>query len=347
MKENKGITLVALIITIIVMMILVAVSVAVILRSDLLGTAKNAGTSYRSNMDEEQGFGTGSIKIAGESGEKTWDEYMQSICNHEYGEWIVVSEPETIYETGEKYRDCSKCGIRQTETISMNECEEKAHTYGEYIIDTEATCQEKGEKHKTCSTCGKTVTEEIAVDETAHQYEDGECTICGETEQSEGQKVEIIPEQDSYTIGQEVTIGEEHFYVIADNATEIKLLTKDCIDTENLVQSPNAQLVAFSTEWYGPGISGDIEENETIIDETTGNLTLPVSHIAAKAAYDYGTKIGGSGRLMFFDEADELDVEAYRDILYGTNGKSSGSYLLYWLATYGDYRSGFISSRGK
>ena len=183
MKENKGITLVALIITIIVMMILVGVSVSMLINSDLLGTAKNAGIKFRDNMDAEQIMGTGNIQI----GDKTWDEYMQSICNHEFGEWVVVSEPESIYVDGERYRDCEKCGIRQTETIKMNECEEEAHTYGEYIIDVAATCQEKGEQHKICSTCGKKVTEEIAVDTVnGHNYTGATCiakatcTICGE-----------------------------------------------------------------------------------------------------------------------------------------------------------------------
>jgi len=75
MKENKGITLVALIITIIVMMILVAVSVAVILKSDLLGTAKGAGTRYKDNMNAEQNMGTGQIKV----GDKTMKDYLASI----------------------------------------------------------------------------------------------------------------------------------------------------------------------------------------------------------------------------------------------------------------------------
>ena len=54
MKNQKGITLVALIITIIVMLILVAVSVAVLINSDLLGTAQDAGKSYRDNMNAEE-----------------------------------------------------------------------------------------------------------------------------------------------------------------------------------------------------------------------------------------------------------------------------------------------------
>ncbi len=40
MRKNQGITLVALIITIIIMLILVGVVVTVVIQSDLLGTAK-------------------------------------------------------------------------------------------------------------------------------------------------------------------------------------------------------------------------------------------------------------------------------------------------------------------
>ena len=47
MKEEKGITLIALIITIIVMLILVAVSVAVVINSNLIGAAEKAANEYK------------------------------------------------------------------------------------------------------------------------------------------------------------------------------------------------------------------------------------------------------------------------------------------------------------
>lgn len=53
MKNQKGITLVALIITIIVMLILVAVSVAFLINSDILGTAKEAGDKYTDKQSSE------------------------------------------------------------------------------------------------------------------------------------------------------------------------------------------------------------------------------------------------------------------------------------------------------
>ncbi len=59
MKNQKGITLIALIITIIVMLILVAVSVAVVINSNLLTTAENAGNNTEKAYEDEkdQNFG--------------------------------------------------------------------------------------------------------------------------------------------------------------------------------------------------------------------------------------------------------------------------------------------------
>ena len=53
MERNKGITLVALIITIVVMLILVAVSVNVIIKSNLLGTAEKTVNKYKTAAEEE------------------------------------------------------------------------------------------------------------------------------------------------------------------------------------------------------------------------------------------------------------------------------------------------------
>lgn len=54
MKDQKGITLVALIITIIVMLILVSVVVTVVIQSDLLNTAKKAGSETKKAYEDEK-----------------------------------------------------------------------------------------------------------------------------------------------------------------------------------------------------------------------------------------------------------------------------------------------------
>ena len=62
-NKNEGITLVALIITIVVMLILVAVSVNVVVKSNLIGTAEKAVNKYKTASEEEGNSGV--IEING------------------------------------------------------------------------------------------------------------------------------------------------------------------------------------------------------------------------------------------------------------------------------------------
>ncbi len=66
MKNNKGITLIALIITIIVMLILVAVTVAVVVNSNLIGTAQGAKTDTETAYSEESNIAGFNVTIGGE-----------------------------------------------------------------------------------------------------------------------------------------------------------------------------------------------------------------------------------------------------------------------------------------
>ena len=74
MKNQKGITLVALIITIIVMLILVAVSVAVVINSNLIRTAEETGEKYKQEAANESNIGEGYI-IEGSDGKNHNVEY--------------------------------------------------------------------------------------------------------------------------------------------------------------------------------------------------------------------------------------------------------------------------------
>lgn len=76
MKNQKGITLVALIITIIVMLILVAVSVAVVINSNILGTAEKAGEKYKKEAANENNIGKGNIVKGADGQEHSIDYYV-------------------------------------------------------------------------------------------------------------------------------------------------------------------------------------------------------------------------------------------------------------------------------
>ena len=76
MKNKSGITLIALIITIIVMLILVAVSVQILIKSDLIGTAESAAEKYRIAAEKEQNLNE--ITIDGKTYESV-EEYIEEL----------------------------------------------------------------------------------------------------------------------------------------------------------------------------------------------------------------------------------------------------------------------------
>lgn len=63
MKEQKGITLVALVITIIVMLILVGVSITVALKGGLFDTATNAAADTKTARDAELNLSGGKVTV--------------------------------------------------------------------------------------------------------------------------------------------------------------------------------------------------------------------------------------------------------------------------------------------
>ena len=65
MRKEKGITLVALIITIVVMLILVAVSINILVNSNLIGHAEKTGDAYAGAIKNEENFGNDGITVNG------------------------------------------------------------------------------------------------------------------------------------------------------------------------------------------------------------------------------------------------------------------------------------------
>ena len=96
MRKENGITLVALIITIVVMLILVAVSVNVIVNSDLIGHAEKTGNAYRNAIAKEEAYNP-SIGNG-----KTLDDYMK--------EAKIVEEVHDWKVNGDKFTcTCDLC----------------------------------------------------------------------------------------------------------------------------------------------------------------------------------------------------------------------------------------------
>ena len=237
MKNQKGITLIALIITIIVMLILVGVSVTVALNGGLFSTAQKATGDTKAERDNELALSDGKVEIN--------------------GEWY--------------------------------------NSIDEYVNGN-----------------------------------------------SGGAKVEILPKKGTYTIGEEVTIGEEHFFVIADDTEKVTLLAKYNLNTEGTAQSNAAYsetACAFSSTNYWSTIEG-ITYTYDLNDTPTSADTDAIAKARA-----YGAARGGTGRLMTYEEAEEL-VTSYEGIIYGTNINATDGYLFYWLGSAYDTDSVWSVSGG-
>ena len=76
-KEEKGITLVALIITIVVMLILVAVSLNILVNSNLIGHAEKTGDAYAGAIKNEEKLGNDGITI-NDKEYASIDDYIES-----------------------------------------------------------------------------------------------------------------------------------------------------------------------------------------------------------------------------------------------------------------------------
>ena len=184
MKKNRGITLIALIITIILLLILVGVSVNVIIKENLFSNAQKAVDGTNAKVNEQQ---TIMDELMNE-----WDEIEKDYCSHNWKDGETLLEP-TCTEAGKKQKVCENCGkLLEVEIPALGHnyenrvctrCGEKEpgcenHTFGDWVITKNATCVAEGSKKRTCTVCG--VEEVETIPTTGHKWANGKCTVCGE-----------------------------------------------------------------------------------------------------------------------------------------------------------------------
>ena len=160
MKKNRGITLIALIITVILLLILVGVSVNVIIKGNLFSNAQKAVDGTNAKVNEQQ---TIMDELMNE-----WDEMEVDFCSHIWKDGETLLEP-TCTEAGKKQKVCENCGkLLEVEIPALGHnyenrvctrCGEKEpgcenHTFGDWVITKNATCVAEGSKKRTCTVCG-------------------------------------------------------------------------------------------------------------------------------------------------------------------------------------------------
>ena len=95
---------------------------------------------------------------------------------HDFSEWYET-KPATCKEEGEQYKDCKNCDFFDTRMIPVID-----HDYTHDLqVVYEPTCYEEGEGVAYC-VCGASKT--VVLEMIDHEYEDGFCVMCGDSETS-------------------------------------------------------------------------------------------------------------------------------------------------------------------
>ena len=228
LKNERGITLVALVITIIVLLILAGVTLSMVMgESGIFGKANSAKEKNQlSNAEETIRLAVLENKVKNVSGEValTNDQLKEEIAKKLTEQGYTVSGSTVTY-------------------------------YGDKTIDIENYLEKES----------KTYT--------------------------------------AYNVGDQVTVGEENFYVIkASSASEenVTLLAEKNIDTTTMAQSDSANTIAFSSTNYWSSIEG------ITYPYNLNNTATSANTDAIAIAKVYGTAQGGEGRLMTVDEVVAL-----------------------------------------
>ena len=128
MQKQKGITLIALIITVILLLILLGTSLGIVLRGDFFGKARKTA-----KMTDEKISSEGNTI---EKGQNDWEQMEVDICSHIWGEERTILEP-TCITPGKKVRECENCGkTMETEipTTGHNYVDEKCIVCGVEMV---------------------------------------------------------------------------------------------------------------------------------------------------------------------------------------------------------------------
>ncbi len=185
---------------------------------------------------------------------------------------------------GEMLYTCA-CGHTYTEAIDP-----AGHTWGEYVLDADATCTEGGTETRTCSKCGETESREVpAKGHTWDAYENmGEtghipvCSVCGE----KGELTEHV-----WTVDEEKSNGGLQVSTCPCGAEKSELVGDSDISGKNgvvgVTLAGNGDNAQYAIE-YTVNL-GVFNGEELILTYTLNSAAAySISNLAEEAANKYG-----------------------------------------------------------
>ena len=199
------------------------------------------------------------------------------ICNQSYGELDANNHTSLsgwIFDETGHWKTCSTCNT---------DIEKAAHTFGEWIIDKEATATEAGLKHRTCSVCSYKETATILP---------GPCTHEGSTWEPADDGVHHVKK--CADCGAELDTGE-HNFAYCDNSDNSHSMTCDVCEEARIEPHDfsHKTVPAEDGKHHSECICGAFDEAK---DHTYQNGKCTVCGAAAPAPVE--PTPGGSGIII-------------------------------------------------
>ena len=310
MKENKGITLIALVITIIVLLILAGIAIAAL-------TGDNGILSRATEARAANAIGEAKDKCA-----------------------IIVAE-----ETEKFYKDAyvtqtGTADISGLDTAIVTALNAQSSTLANGVEATITGTGTGAVLTLTYTETNATATGTISggvINWTGTNY--GGTTV----EESSSARAQITPAPttgDTYTAGEEVTFGGEQFFVVSDDGTTVKLLAKYCLSktentqlTKDATYSDYGRSFSSTNYWSSDSTSSPFDLQGEYLANHPLSAAETTANNAILKAQAYGTAKGVTGRLMTKAEADAM-VSSNSAIMYGRwtgDDAPTEGWLVWWL----------------
>lgn len=158
---------------------------------------KAQGSNTNNWLRYNPSSGLFSCYVGGQKDVQIFKKVEVSTCEHDYGNEIPQVNATCTVDGMKAHYKCSKCNkLFVLEGETYKEVSETAlvikaaHTWGDVVATTLATCTTEGVGTATCTVCGETKTETIPA--LGHNYgTDGKCTLCGAEKPAERKFVRV------------------------------------------------------------------------------------------------------------------------------------------------------------
>lgn len=190
---------------------------------------------------------------------------MEQKFNHD---WHYTETLPTCTKDGEKFGECSRCGMKETKKIPA-----LGHEWGDWTVTTPATCTNEGVETRICNRDPSHV-ETRTIPTTGHNWVDNgngthTCTNCGATEAFGALELRVV---DAEGMNEPFTVSQNGTLRTYTGAYDTATLTGN-LNTLRYLQDHGAQTIQFVTN--GQTSSFDIND---LLAQGSGNEVFYLTH---------------------------------------------------------------------